>query len=223
MRGMRKLPWPVRASVAAGLLAFTSAASGQGVADCGELRNNYGPYDYTNAQHFTEKLPRVEEHHYNIGVQNLTGTGITVATEARMGSDIGYTLRAFPNHHRALYTMMRYYAELVPIGAARMRYDPLCWFDRAKRFAPHDATVVMLEGIYYRKINKLEEAKKAYESALAMAPESAEINYNAGLLYVDLKQYDRAVEVAEKAYELGHPLPGLRNRLKRLGHWPENG
>ena len=222
MRGMRQL-WLVKAGVAAGILAFTAAASGQGAANCGELRNGFGPYDYTDALHFKEMLPRVEDHHYNSGVQNLTGSAITVGSEARLGSDIGYTLRAFPNHHRALYTMMRYYAELVPNGASRMRYDPLCWFDRAKRFAPHDAIVVMLEGIYYRKINRLEEAKKAYELALAMAPGSAEINYNAGLLYFDLKQYDRAVIVAVKAYELGYPLPGLRNRLKRLGHWPENG
>ena len=223
MRGMKQLPWPVRAGVAAGILVFTAAASGQGVANCGELRNNYGPYDYTDARHFREMLPRVEQYHFDVGVQNLKGLSNMADSDARLGGDIGYTLRAFPNHHRALYTMMRYYAELVPNGADRMRYDPLCWFDRAKRFAPHDAIVVMLEGIYYSKINRLEEAKKAYESALAMAPGSAEINYNAGLLYIDLKQYDRAVEVAQKAYELGHPLPGLRNRLKRVGHWPENG
>jgi hypothetical protein len=33
--------------------------------------------------------------------------------------------------------------------------------------------------------------------------------------------YAGAREHAERAYELGHPLQGLRNRLRRAGHWAD--
>ena len=37
--------------------------------------------------------------------------------------------------------------------------------------------------------------------------------------YADMKEYDKAIEHAKAAYALGHPLPGLRDRLKRAGKW----
>lgn len=201
------------------VLAFCLPAYGQAESGCGDLRNHYGPYDYTNPVHRAEMLYRVEQFHFDAGVEALRGLDAVTDSEARLGGDIGYTLRAFPNHHRALYTMIRYNLEKVPAGAQKMRYTPECWLDRAKRFSPSDATVLMIEGMYYRKRNNLAQAKIAYETALGMAPRSAEINYNAGLLFVDLKEYDRAMEHAAKAYELGHPLPGLRNKLKGVGAW----
>jgi tetratricopeptide (TPR) repeat protein len=191
----------------------------QVVNPCGPMRNNFGPYDYTNAYHHSEYLPRVEQYHYDSGVQALKGMNDTDGAEQRLGSDLAYTLRAFPNHHRALYTMIRYYLEKVPRGASRMQYDPECWFERARRQVPGDATVLMLEGIYFQKLSSLDKAQQAYEAALAMAPESAEINYNAGLLFLELKDYERARGLATKAYELGYPLPGLRNKLVSLGVW----
>ena len=207
----------------AALFVMQAPAHAQGATNCGDLRNQYGPYDYTNPSHRAEKLPRVEQYHFDVGVQSLKGLSNVVGSEARLGGDIGYTLQAFPNHHLALYTMIRYYVEKVPEGAQRMLYDPPCWFERARRFAPHDATVVMLEGVYYQKVGKLSQAKQAYEQALEMNPGSAEINYNAGLLYVALKDYERAAACASRAYELGYPLPGLRRKLVRLGVWnPEN-
>ena len=196
-----------------------SAVNAQGAVTCGDLRNHYGPYDYTNPLHRAEKLPVVEQYHFDSGVVALKGMLGSEGSESRLGGDIEYVLRTFPNHHHALYTMVRYYVEKVPHGSARMAFDPPCWFDRAKRFKPDDATVVMLEGLYYRRVEDMPKAKRAYETALEMDPGSAEINYNAGLFYVDTKDYDRAMACALRAYELGHPLPGLRNKLIRLGVW----
>ena len=48
---------------------------------------------------------------------------------------------------------------------------------------------------------------------------SAEIHYNLGLIYLELGDADRALEQAHAAYALGYPLPGLRNRLQRMGKW----
>jgi tetratricopeptide (TPR) repeat protein len=47
---------------------------------------------------------------------------------------------------------------------------------------------------------------------------SAEINYFLGLVLVDLKDYAGAREYARKAYTLGYPLPGLRDKLARAGY-----
>jgi len=46
---------------------------------------------------------------------------------------------------------------------------------------------------------------------------SAEIHYFLGLFYIDLDDLDAAVRHAERAYELGYPLPGLAAKLRRHG------
>jgi len=38
---------------------------------------------------------------------------------------------------------------------------------------------------------------------------------------VELKEYDLALKHALRAYELGYPLMGLKNKLKRLGVWAD--
>jgi hypothetical protein len=45
--------------------------------------------------------------------------------------------------------------------------------------------------------------------------------YNLGLAYVEIKRYPEALEAAHKAYALGFPLPGLRDRLKSVNAWKE--
>lgn len=201
------------------VIGWSPAILAQNELLCGSLTANYGPYDYTNALHRAEKLKVVEDYHYDVGVQSLKGSDLVENSFDRLGADIEYTLIAFPNHHPALYTMIRYYLELVPNGEPKMTYEPICWFERAKRIAPDDATVLMLEGIYFQKVNRLDQAKQSYDSALELDPESAEINYNAGLLYLNLQDYDSAKSYAKRAYALGYPLPGLRKKLMKLGVW----
>ncbi len=191
------------------LLFTATVAHAQTFQACGPLENGYGPFDYTNPRHFREFLPRVEAYHFSAEIENLVGRNVV--------GDIDYTLRAFPNHHRALYSMSRYYLEEVPRGGHRMRYSAECYFDRARRFVPGDAAVVLLEGMYFMKLGKTVEARQRFETALAMEPNSAEIHYNAGLLFADLGEYNRAAEHAKTAYTLGYPLPGLRNKLRKAG------
>jgi TPR repeat protein len=52
-------------------------------------------------------------------------------------------------------------------------------------------------------------------------PDNATAHYNLGLLYFDKKNYSKAKVHAEKAYALNFPLPGLRNRLKKVGKWSD--
>jgi len=38
-------------------------------------------------------------------------------------------------------------------------------------------------------------------------------------LHLKKKDYELAIIYAKKAYELGFPLPGLRNKLMKIGKW----
>ena len=78
----------------------------------------------------------------------------------------------------------------------------------------------MLYGIYFHKNGDLDEALEKYQKALEIEPGSAEAHYNVGLLHVDRGELESAVGHAQRAYELGYPLHGLKNRLQREGAWP---
>lgn len=191
------------------------AQSLPGNLDCGSLENAYGPYDYTNPTHKRENLPVVERVHFTDNVYTLRSG----ETGSNPLGDIDYTLRAFPNHHLALDAMARLHlkhdTERLPNG----RYSIHCWFQRALEFRPEDAQVHLVYGIYLFRAGELEQARQRLTTALEKMPNSAEAHYNLGLLYVQRGDYDAARESAEKAYELGFPLPGLREQLKRAGEW----
>jgi len=78
----------------------------------------------------------------------------------------------------------------------------------------------MLFGLYYHKSKHYQDALTQYLKAESMDPESSEIQYNIGLAYYDLKDYDASVRHAQKAYKLGYPLAGLRKKLIAAGKWP---
>jgi len=115
----------------------TAIAQSASTMACGKLENAYGPFDYTNPSDREKKLPIVEKFHFTPSVETLVhGNSSTVA------KDLDYTLRAFPNHHRALYAMLRY--QLKNKGPAGARYTIECYFDRALRLAPKDGEVYVL-------------------------------------------------------------------------------
>lgn len=179
---------------------------------CGLLDNAYGPYDYTNPVHRRDNLPIVEHFHFTPSVESLrAGRSDTVA------GDLDYTLRAFPNHHRALFSVAR--LQLQEKRANPLYYTADCYFDRAMRMAPEDGKVRMIYGIYLARKGDREAALVRYREALTLMPDSPEVNYNVGLLYADMKQLELAKQHAIKAYQAGYPLPGLRNRLVRAGVW----
>jgi len=181
---------------------------------CGSLDNSYGPFDYRNSA-FVKNLDLVEGAHFTGEVEALERGH----TAAMPGHDLDYTLRAFPNHHRALNAMARYQIRFpggVPPEAA---YTAECYFERATRFAPDDAIVRMLRGIYYAKTGKNQKALDDYKYTLKTLPDSSQVHYNIGLLYVKLKDFEMARKHAKRAYEIGFPLPGLRDQLKRAGEW----
>ena len=191
--------------------------------DCGSVEkkydygstSQYGPYDYTNARHRREKLPVVEKFHFSGEVFRLEH-GLTAVDPT---TDLDYTLRAFPNHHLALDAMARLHRERGVEKLPRANYSLRCYFDRAHRIAPDDPTVHLIEGVHLFTVGNLDVAEEVLQEGLALSPQSPEIAYNLGLLYVRKAQYDDAVRYAEIAYGNGYPLPGLRNKLMKQGAW----
>jgi tetratricopeptide (TPR) repeat protein len=200
-----------RLTLAATLLGASALAQGT----CGGPleENNFGrPIDFYNPQE-KKQVEVVERFHFTRRVEQLT-----VGESGTLPDDLHYTLKHIPNHPRALNAMSRWHlANRNPAGSPL--WEAECYFDRAIEFRPKDATIRLLYGIHFHKKKEFEQARLRYEDAVSVSPEYAEAHYNLGLLYFDLKQYDKAEAAALKAYSLGYPLPGLRNRLKRVGKW----
>lgn len=197
------------------LLAAFAAGSAHAVDPCGDLerQQGLGPYDYRTASQKTREL--VEHYHFTESVETLTKGASSVV----LGEDISYTLRVFPNHPRALLAM----AEL----ARRQKIDPpkgsaytvACWFDRAIRFRPDDGQVHLAYGIALLRNGERQAAIAQLQKADELLPNDANVHYNLGLAYFDLRDYDQALTHAKKAYALGFPLPGLRQMLERANQW----
>lgn len=178
---------------------------------CTGKSQGYGPFDYTDPKNASEHLFLVEKAHFTPEVQQLIK-----GHSGRLPEDLDYTLRAFPNHHRALYAVSRY--------AMQKRMEPLitpaeCYFQRALVFKPDDAVTHMLFGIYLQRKHKYEMALKQYKESERIDPHSAETHYNTGLLYFAMKRYDDSLAEAKQAYAKGFPLPGLKNMLQNVGKW----
>jgi len=178
---------------------------------CGSLTNAYGPYDYSDAGERALRLPIVEQYHFTPQVESLRA-----GQSGAIADDLDYTLRAFPNHHRALWAVAQ--LQLRDAKQLQKYRSADCYFDRAIRWRSQDATVRMVYGIYLARKGNRKEAVQQYQAAISLAPDNAEVHYNAGLVYLELNDIEKALIHAKRAYALGYPLPGLRKRLAQMGH-----
>ncbi len=202
------------------LLAAAGSAQAEellsGELACGSLhaRGQFGPFDYRVAP--AEPKALVEGAHFTSEVRALVrGNAGTI------GADIDYTLRAFPNHPEALLSMMNLsFKEKTkkPVGT---RWPVECYFDRGERWRGDDSNVKLLFGIYLLRLGRNSEALVKLDAAEKLASEDPNLFYNLGLAFFDLKQYDRALTYAHRAYALNFPLPGLRDKLRRAGAWKD--
>ena len=214
---------------AVGIGTFSTSSLG-GEHDCGPLRNlgDIGPWDYadpsssaTTVDNPMGRITRVENVHFFPDVRNLNTKVLPID---RLTEEIHYTLRAFPNHPQALFAISR--LERLAGGKLPKRsatiYTPQvtadCFFDRALRFRPDDKDVRIVYGIHLHLRGKFKDALDQYQIAEAKGADSSFFYYNLGLLYADMKNWERAVEYGQKAYNSGLDLPGLRQRLERAGY-----
>jgi len=184
---------------------------------CGDLKNAFGPFDYRKGHtEFAANLHLVESAHFTSDVEK----GIK-GSSSYLGGDLDYTLRAFPNHHRALVTMAQVGLRDKTLQVNQAKYPVECYFNRAIRFAPDDGIVHGAYANYLFALGKTDQALDEFKQAVALEPENATINYNLGLALLKVKDYDNALIYAKKAYALGFPLPGLKNKLVEAGKWDD--
>ena len=211
------------------LLAIASSAWGANTAaypptvpeerTCGTfwLPSGVGPYDYRHPGD-TPDIPG--------GIAaNLEGNHLRPETEAlrapNAGADLDYVLRAVPNHPRALLAMVRLSQKMKSENLKIGVFTIPCHFIRSITFAPDDPTVRFAYGLYLSNFGKKEASLAQFLKAEELGADNANNLYNIGLLYVDLRDYDKGLAYAKRAYAAGFPLPGLRDKLKRAGKWQE--
>ena len=195
----------------------------------------YGPFDYYDVKNTpSNALPLVESHHF----------GPKTLNEARVGDwcfywgDLDYTLRAFPNHPRALVAMADFLttherpcerrhkknataldlAEEIEKGSWR-DLNPDYYFDTAIRFRPQYAETRILYGQYLQKAGRSNEALKQFIDAEKLEPNSADAHYSLGLAYFESGEKEKAQEHAARAYKLGERKTLLKDKLIAAGLW----
>jgi len=182
----------------------------------------FGPYDYRTATTYQRHI--VESFHFYPDIEFLKGGKAgEISPSFNIPVNLDYTLRALPNHHRALLTIIRFQLKANNKVIKEHLITPVeCYFQRALNFSKDDPVVYFLYGYYLHKVGRLNKAKEMFEKSLNISPNSVKTQYAYGLLLIDLKQYDEALEFAKKVYEQGDFHPGLRIRLKKLGIWKED-
>jgi hypothetical protein len=183
-------------------------------APCASLarEQGYGPFDYLLRQSLQFELNIVEKAHFSAESERLMGKGMQGTGP---WGDLDYTLRAWPNHHRALNTAIK----------LRMQYDESsfyysnhlppaeCYFERATHYSSKDGTSFMLFGMLLHKLNHLGLAYQKYNIAEQLQPRDDNLKYNIGLLLVDMGRLDEARVYADEVYARGFPFPGLKRKL----------
>ena len=224
--GIRAARWS--SALLCSLLALpglTQAATSDAEAACGGLANAFGPFEY-RPDHYkvlpgdnlsqAEKLRMVETHHFTAAVEvqlrGITGT---------VGGDLDYTLRAFPNHHRALATLLRLAERSKEPAPGGLPRPLVCYFDRATRFAPNDPIVRLLYATLLMRSGRQADARPQVDYARTLAGDNAFTHYNVGMMYVDLGDWDAALAQAHQAAAMGFARTELKTRLQRAGKWAE--
>jgi tetratricopeptide (TPR) repeat protein len=193
------------AAVLAGALLVAGSVPAQ-ADDPSQYNNDY--YAAAGGGRAGGLLKSVEHWHLGKGIEKMNAGRYAHALD-----EFEFILRKFPNHPRALAL-----AADVSLKAGRAGQGEE-FLRRAVEVNPTAARTQVIYGVFLQKSGRLEEAVRHYRTATELEPDSAEAHYNLGLAYVALKRFDAALESAYKAYALGHPLPGLRNKLEQAGAW----
>ena len=178
---------------------------------CGSLVNGNGPWDYRTQR---AALKIVEDYHFTPIVEALIS-----GASGRIGGDIDYTLRASPNHHRALLALSRLGQRKKTPQVPDTRWTVDCYFERALRFKPDDNTARMLFVQHLAATARKPQALETMANVVQSAGDNGFTHYNAGLLYLDLGDLALAREQAHRAEALGFERPDLKRALVAAGQW----
>ncbi|GAB2860897.1 hypothetical protein GCM10027277_31920 [Pseudoduganella ginsengisoli] len=201
------------ALAAACLLAAAAAPAMAASKICGALDEPATLSDYRKGRtEFAARLSQVEKTAFTPEVESgARGMAGGTALEA--------TLAAFPNHAPALNALTRLALKEKRATIPGMKYPVECYYDRAQRFAPDDAAVYAAYAGYLFGLGLNDKAVEMYVRAVELDSRNAVIHYNLGLAYFKLNNYELANKYAQRAYNAGFPLPGLRTMLQNAGKW----
>ena len=208
---------PISVAACAIALALGAPAAHAALYGCGELfgGGQFGPFDYRSIPAEPKNL--VESAHFPPKVE-----GLLSGNSSTLGGDIDYTLRAIPNHPRALMSMSRLSMRDKTESPSGSRYPVECYFERAIRFTPDDPMPHLIYAIYLKDRRRIAEANQQLAGAEKLRGEVSnyDFDYNLGLVYFDVRNYEKSAMHAKRAYELGAQLPGLKKKLQSVGKWP---
>ena len=194
---------------------------------CGTLTRPWGPFDYRPDRYIPETTYRshgtllaiVETAHFTKEVELL----IRGKTSAPPGGDIGYTLGVFPNHHRALLAIIALGERMKSDKPDLSLYTVECWIRRGITWRPDDNIVRMIYAKYLIKASRNNDALEQLKIATNNAGSNPFTLRNIGLLYLEMKRYDEALQFAHKSMALGLNIQVLKDPLHNLGKWVEPG
>lgn len=162
------------------------------------------------------RLAMVETYHFTRNVEFLVKPIFQ-----NFGSSIAYTLHGYPNHIRALATLVRLGEREKTNKPAGADYTIDCYFDRALRFTPDDHVVRMLYADYLGKKGRREDAVRMADVVDTQAADDPLTRRNLGLLYLELAEPQKASAQLGKADPQDLAMVALRQALERRGvHLP---
>lgn len=164
-------------------------------------------YDYFGPKP-AELVYAVEKHHLQVGIDKMHDGRLAYAFQ-----DFDFILKRFPNHPKALALMAEVTTKMGKPGLVEQ------YFAKAIEQFPNTAYTYLVYGMHLQKTGKIPAAIQNYKKAIEISPNIPEAHYNLGLAYVAEKRYELANAEANEAYDLGHPLPGLRRKLEQAGAW----
>ena len=183
--------------------------------ECGTMvvAKRVEPMDYRTDR---KLLSTVVGGHYQQQVEDL----IKPMFES-FGADLDYTLHAYPNHHRALLTLIRLGERERTDQPKDSRYTIDCYLRRAIRWRSDDLIARMIYAQYLIKKNRLQDARAQLGYVGTLAGDNPFTHFNLGLSYFDMKAYDQALEQAHLAASFGMENESLKKKLIEVGQWRE--
>jgi tetratricopeptide (TPR) repeat protein len=149
-----------------------------------------------------------ELNHLGKGIDNLRSGRFQYAK-----NEFDFILNLWPNHPQAL--------GLMADTLVKLRQPELIdqYYERAYELSPDVAVLYVTHGVTLLRLNRNKEAIERLQRGAALDDNSMNAHYNLGLALVRVKRFEEANRHAQRAYALGHPLPGLREQLQRAKAW----
>ena len=201
-----------------------------GEEECGTLTTHFGPWDFYDQKNHRSTGAEAQGKIKIVTGRHLTKNMLRLkrgSTAVDIKQDLDYTLRAIPNHPKALdlasrFAYQRSISESFKNRQKKLTLTAECYFDRAFRLKRDRAEVWVIYGIHNHRFKNYKKAISNYITANELGLNSPEINYYMGLSYFAVADYENAKKQATIAYDGGFPLQGLKNKLKSVDQWTAN-